>query len=272
VYEHDLHAMHMEVPCEWHKKEGIFMDKIIKITTCLFVAILVIFAAAVSYTGFVKLAYTNSLSSTYTYTCTITTDSTLTNVTFFIPVPADRAGNSPIVSQFSAHEITGLPADWKSTLFDTGKSTMVKITTPAIIPPQGTSPTHPFTITITSDRKANSVIDTQKPIENSAMFHPVYNVEMVTCPQEVVATGGSPGCYRYLTSLYADYHASPSASVSIRSSLAGKNSWNIFRPMSNEYHTGISVLMFGDNKGWTTMKGTLESGIGTYDLFTPPVF
>lgn len=248
------------------------MDKIIRITTCLFVAVLLLFVAAVSYTGFVNLAYQNSLSSTYTYTCTITTDSTLTNVTFFIPVPADRAGNSPIVSQFSAHEIAGLPADWKSTLFDTGKATMVKITAPAIIPPEGTSPAHPFTITISSDMKAKRVIDTQKPVENSAMFHPLHGVEPVTCPQETAATGGSPGCYRYLTSIYADYHTSPSASVSVRSSLVGKNSWTIFRPMSNEYHTGISVLMFGDNKGWTSMKGTLESGIGMYDLFTPPFF
>ncbi len=57
---------------------------------------------------------------------------------------------------------------------------------------------------------------------------------------------GTPQCYRYLTSLYADYQASSDASVTISSSLTGKNSWKIFEPKSNEYTTTISLMMYGE--------------------------
>ena len=66
------------------------MDKIIKITLGIFIVILVAFTATVAYNAYVKTAYQNSLASTYSYTLTITTDSRLDNVTFFIPVPDSR--------------------------------------------------------------------------------------------------------------------------------------------------------------------------------------
>jgi hypothetical protein len=102
--------------------------------------ILVVFVSVISYQVFVEKAYRTSLSSTYSYTCTIITDSPLSNVTLFLPVPANPSGNSPIVAQFSASAVAGLPQDWTVTLFDTGKATLVRITTPLITPPAGTPP------------------------------------------------------------------------------------------------------------------------------------
>jgi hypothetical protein len=72
-------------------------------------------------------------------------------------------------------------------------------------------------------------------------------------------------CSEYLTSIYADYTAAPSASVSISASLEVTNSWTIFTPESNGYKNRISVLMQGDNHGWEITRGWLESGIGVYD-------
>ncbi len=79
------------------------MDRIIKITLGIFIIVLVTFVTLIGYTGYIENAYRSSLSSTYSYTCTITTDSPLSNVTLFIPVPADMEGNSPIIAQISAH-------------------------------------------------------------------------------------------------------------------------------------------------------------------------
>jgi len=246
------------------------MDKIIRITLGLIIVLLVTFVASVTYTGFVEQAYRTSLSSTYDYSCTITTDSQLDNVTLFIPVPSDRVGNSPIVSQYSAQEITGRPADWKVTLFDTGKATLAKITTPAIIPPPGTSPTHPFTIRLSINMGSKEVINTQTPIEQGVMFRPVQDLQKVTCPVKSTAVIGDPMCYRYLIPVYADYQAPMNASVRIESTLQGKNSWKIFEPQFNEYQAEISILMFGDNHGWTVMKGTLESNMGAYNVPASP--
>jgi hypothetical protein len=246
------------------------MDKIIRITLGLIIILLVAFVASVSYTGFVEQAYRTSLSSTYDYSCTITTDSPLTNVTLFIPVPADLNGNSPIVARYSAQEIEGRPDEWKVTLFDTGKATIAKITTPAIIPPAETSPSHPFTIRLSIKTGSKEVINTQSPVEQGVMFRPVQNIQTVNCPAANTGTSGNPRCYQYLIPVYADYDAPMNASVSITSSLQGKNSWKIFEPQFNEYQAEISVLMFGENRGWTVMKGTLESNNGAYNVPASP--
>ncbi len=246
------------------------MDRIISVTSGLIIILMVTFVASVSYTGFVELAYRTSLSSTYDYSCTISTDSPLSNVTFFIPVPADRTGNSPIVAQYSAQEIDGLPAEWKVTLFDTGKATLAKITTPTIIPPKETSPTHPFIIRLSINTVSNEAINTVSPVEQGVMFRPVQEMQKLDCPDKNTGTGGDPLCYEYLVPVYADYEAPMNASVSIISTLQGKNSWKIFEPQFNEYEAKINILMFGGNNGWTVMKGALESNRGTYTVPVSP--
>ena len=61
------------------------MDKIIKISLSLFIVILIAFTSVVAYQVATETAYLNSLTSTYSYKFTITTDSKLSNVTLFIP-------------------------------------------------------------------------------------------------------------------------------------------------------------------------------------------
>lgn len=242
------------------------MDKIISISLALFMVILGILVSVVSYQVFVEKAYLSSLSSTYSYTCTITTDSTLSNVTFFLPVPADPTGNSPIVGQFSADAIEGLPKDWELSLYDTGKSTLVRMTIPEINPPAGTLPAKPYRIVLSSTMKSGTVIDTREPINNSALFRPVRDLHQVSCPPDRSLKNGTPQCYHYRTAVYADYQASPDASVTITSALTGNNSWKIFEPGSNEYTAVISLEMVGENRGWKNVNGFLQSSTGTYDV------
>ncbi|WP_321507332.1 hypothetical protein [uncultured Methanoregula sp.] len=238
------------------------MDRIIRLTLALFVIILVSFSAVFMYTAYVGNAYRSSLSSTYTYTCTFSTDSPLYNVTFFIPVPANKAGNSPMVSRISAHDIPGMPELWQTTLFDSGKMTMLKITTPSIVPPAGTTKENPYVIRFGTELATKGPIDTADPILDSAMFRPVQNVQKADCRKDSPA-GSS--CFTYITSFYADYSSNPNAEVRFTSGVIGDNSWKIFEPQSNEYRTDISLLMFGENHGWTSAQGFLERGIGSHD-------
>lgn len=245
------------------------MDKIIRISLGLLMIILIAFISVMAYQGFVKSAYITSLSSTYSYTCTIETDSVLSNVTLFIPVPEDPAGNSPVVARFSAHAISGLPDDWTVTLYDTGKATMARITTPEITPPAGTGPAKPYTITLSSEMLSDTIIDTREPVNNSALFHPVRELQQVACPLTGAAKPETLQCYHYSTSLYADYEAAPGTSVNITSAIVGRNSWNIFEPGFNEYSTATTLEMSGSHRGWANMKSILVSGIGTYDTPLP---
>jgi hypothetical protein len=241
------------------------MDRIIKITIGLFVAILVITITFAAYTGYVASAYGSTRASSYSYTLSITTDSPLTNVTLFIPVPADEKGNSPVVSQFSAHEMPGIPVSWQTTLFDTGKATLVKIYIPAIIPPAGTTRNNPYTVTLASERPSEKTIDTLHPISGSPVFGPIRNLQQTSCSGYSAGKGGNPECSTFLTSLYADYTADPNAAVTITSSITGKNSWTVFEPKSNEFTSVISLLMQGENHGWATVKGTLVNRIGSFE-------
>jgi len=248
--------------------EGVrYMDRIIKITLGLFIVILVSFAGVFMYTGYIENAYRTSLSSTYTYTCTISTDSPLYNVTFFIPVPANRAGNSPVISQFSAKNIAGVPDTWTTTVFGSDKMTMLKVTTPAIIPPAGTTAKNPYIISFGTELNTKGPIDTVDPVLDSAMFRPVQNIGKADCKSNS-PTGAS--CFTYTTSFYADYITNPNAEVKFTSSLAGRNSWKIFEQKSNEYRTDISLLMFGENHGWTSAQGFLETGSGAHDAPVTP--
>jgi hypothetical protein len=234
------------------------MDKIIRLSLGLLLVILIVFVSLVSYQAYVEKAYRESLSGTYSYTCTITTDSPLSNVTLFIPVPADPSGNSPVVAGFSSRDIIGIPDNWDVTLYDTGKATMVKIATPAITPPPGTGS---VTIWMAADFPSYTVIDTRDPFNSSALFHPAGEIRQIPCSPETVAES----CYHYVTSLYADYDAAPGARVTISETLTGRNTWYIFGSGSNEYTTAVSVQMNGGQHGWSTMSGTLTDHIGMYD-------
>ena len=240
------------------------MDKIIRVSLGLLLVILISAVSVFFYQAYVEKAYRESLAGTYSYTCTITTDSPLSNVTFFIPVPADRSGNSPVVAGFSTRDIAGIPDDWDATLYDTGKATMVKVSVPAIAVPNGTSPANPLAIRMSAELKADTAIDTADPINSSAMFRPVGELVQVPCPAGQ-AVQGSPSCYRYVTQLYADYETSTDASVTISATLTGRNTWRIFEPGSNEYETGVSLQMDGAQHGWSAMSGTLAEHIGMYD-------
>jgi hypothetical protein len=242
------------------------MDRIIRNTLGLFMIIFFIFESEAIYNGFVESAYRHSLNSTYEYSCTITTTSTLSNVTFFIPVPADPSGNSPVVARFSDQDITGLPGDWTATLYDTGKATLVKITVPAIRPPKSAGQDTPYSVTLSSQIPAETLIDTRDPVNNSALFRPVQDLLQVSCPAVSSHEQGTRQCYQYRTSLYADYQATPDASVNITSVISANNSWKIFDSGFSEYHSQITVVMSGANHGWSIMQGELEQGIGIYNL------
>jgi hypothetical protein len=245
------------------------MDKIIKFTVSIFLLVLVGFIAMIGYDGYAESAYRNSLTGTYSYVCTITTDSPLTNVTLFIPVPADRTGNSPMVTRFSDKTMTGIPGTWNTALFDTGKATLLKIAVPSITPPEGSGPAQQMTVTMTSETTEKIAIDSRNPVENSVMYRPVQNLGKTSCPGSVAGGNGTAACYTYQTSVYADYRSSPDATVTITSTLTGRNAWKIFDPRSNEYHSEIGLTLKGEHHGWAVATGTLATGLGDYN--TPVV-
>ena len=236
------------------------MDRILTLTLGLLLVLLIATVSVFSYQAYVDRAYRESLAGTYSYTCTIATDSPLTNVTFFLPVPSDPSGNSPVVAGFSYGSISGIPRGWDVTLYDTGKATMVKITTPAITPPPGPGP---YTIRMSANASSKTAIDTRDPINASALFHPLGGLIQVPCIPG--RNAGNPVCYDYTTQLYADYDTVDDALVTIHTTIDGRNTWTIFELGSNEYTSEAGVQLIGAQQGWSAMSGTLTDHIGSYD-------
>lgn len=243
------------------------MDRTLGITFGVLIIFFVAFTGIIAYSAYTETAYKNTISGTYLYTSTITTDSPLYNVTLFLPVPADNTGNSLVVSAFSSRTVNGIPADWETTLFDTGKATLLKITTPAIIPPAGTSSQNPYTISFSSETTSRTPIDTRNPVGKSAMYRPVKTLSETGCSLEIA--GSSPRCFSFSTSLFADYTTAADTFVTVNSSITGKNTWAIFGQGSNEYHADIGVSMKGEHHGWAVPDGRLSSGTGSYDIPEP---
>jgi len=241
------------------------MDKVIKSAAGLIIIIFVLFVSVATYHAFVEKAYRESLTSTYSYTCTITTDSVLSDVTLFIPVPSRTTGNSLIIERFSVRGIEGIPLEWKTTLTGSNKGTYVEIKTPVIAPVQNATTKNGYTAFLSLHATSPRLVDTQNPQDNDAVFHPMREMRMVECPGTANGTTGKGACYNYVSTVYADYSASPDARVTISSDIIGKNTWKIFEPAKNEYRSSISVLIFGEHHGWITAKGFLETGIGSYD-------
>ena len=242
------------------------MDKIVKVVLGLFIVILVLFVSIVSYMTYVDTMYRNSLSSNYQYTCTISTEGVLSNVTLFLPVPADIQGDSPVIAQISSQDISGVPANWNLTLFDTGKGTLLQVVAPLIGQSAATGNTQPAVVTLTVNASSPALIDTGSPVARAAVFRPVQGLQTVACPTGGTSVTGSPTCYQYQTSVYADYTAAPTASLAISASVTGTNAWTIFSPASNGYRNTISIpTLHGENHGWVTALGGIEAGIGSYD-------
>jgi hypothetical protein len=242
------------------------MDKIIKITLGLFLVILLVFVSVASYNYYVETAYRTSLVSTYSYSCTITTSTQLSNVTFFLPLPARVTGNSAVIERIGAGDISGFPGDWMAVLFGTEKATHLKIFTPVIGQPSGSGGAGATSVTFSVTTRSPKIIDTRSPLAGDAVFRPVQDMKDATCPSEAGSAIGSPACSVYTTSLYAKYDAAPDASVSIHAEITGRNNWKIFQPAYNEYRNTFDVSLNGAASGWVPARGWLESGIGSYDV------
>ena len=172
------------------------------------------------YFGYTDVAYRNSLSANYLYTCTISTNDVLTNVTLFLPVPAEPNGNSPVVTQISNHDVSGVPDTMNLTLYDTGKATLLKVSANSIGSPVINGTTQPVTVMFTVNESSHEHIDTTSPVQNAAVFRRLTGfTRLPVFLPWIVTSNTSPVCYQYLTYTYADYSAAPSTTVNINESV-----------------------------------------------------
>jgi hypothetical protein len=161
--------------------------------------------------------------------------------------------------------IEGIPPTWKTTLLGSNKGTYVEIKTPVISTVRNGAGNNENPIQFSLEIIAPYTVSTGSPQENIALFRPVQDLTQTECGDGAYPRTEKGVCNNFVTPLYADYGTSPDARVTIHSEIVGRNEWRIFDPAKNEYRSSISVVMVGEQHGWTRANGFLKTGIGSYE-------
>ena len=244
--------------------------------------------------------YARSADSSYQYSVSISTNTTLENVTFIIPLPSHK-GRSVVGEAILAGEAQGIPEDWHCSLEDREGGVMLRISTVRIVPrfqsplyppdrtpgprepgdesggefPPGYSPPLPeelvpirFSVSIQNE---DGVIDTRYPVGNEPLLSPKLNLAPVAAGEgEGWPTPGPDGragtvsSYHFDCPVYAAYQADEDAVVTIRIEFTGQNSWWVGGWQWNEYRERFGITLYGTDPGWQEGQGTMRAGFGLY--------
>jgi len=241
--------------------------------------------------------YNDSLMSHYDYSITITSKSTLQNVTLYLPVPVFE-NESKVGLEMVNGDYYNKPSDWNLSLEDTEYGLMLKIETAEIQPVYHSLPvavpepepgsediedeipeeeeileSHEYSeetpVLVSFDFgtsvEADHLINTRYPAGNEPVLLPKHNLRKseegstVPLPEYI-----NPEYFDYESLIYARYNTSPDAEVEIYIDLDSFNEWWIYGWKSNEYIDRISIQLTGPQEGWVQAEGKLTTGNGVY--------
>jgi hypothetical protein len=221
----------------------------------------VIFLAAISITVFIGVTYRATLSSTYEYRVSITSDTPLGNVTFYIPIPARGPEASAVLQGIGAGDLLGLPPGWTTSLIGTEKFTWLEVTAGEI---PASPPGKPYLLSVNA--MVPGPIDSRNAGSGDLVLVPAAKRNPVACGNMDSEMSPEVRCELYQGSAYADFTTPGNVHLSIYTFLTGRNSWDVFGPAANEYQDGLQVSFTGATRGWHAGDGILITGIGDYGI------
>lgn len=238
--------------------------------------------------------------STYEYEVTIATDQTLTNATFYVPVPESN-GDTALGEQFvedvrysrGTPAVRGYDADpervnFTYELVDTEHGRMLAVHADRIgvrrvyyrevenetvgwrepIPESQYDPSNPSmgvvddgTFRFTVTATSEGGIDTAEPFGTEPLLTPQFNRTRVECAH---GRQDRHRCFEYDTRVYATYGAPEDATVYVSARLAGRNEWIAGEWTGNEYRERAHTELRGPGRGWHFVRGDLAVGSGRY--------
>jgi len=240
-------------------------------------AVIVLLACAWTY--HTHNMYEDSYRSEYCYDAMVIMDSTLHNVTLYVPLPVAEDG-SEIGCEIIAKNAS-IPAGWDCEIVETEHGKMLKIHAEEMIPdlhappvplpeeecgpdalscPAQTHASEQVSVRVHADREIN----TKNPAGNEPILSPKYNLSRSVYRMPHPEDRTPPACYEYESRIYANYTASPDAEVSIHVELTGENTWWVYGWSGNEYRDWVGVTLTGAQDGWCAASGVLVAGEGRY--------
>lgn len=196
--------------------------------------------------------YNNSFTSVYDYDVILTTDSTLSNATLYLPLPVIN-NTSSVGGDTVEHHFNNNDPSWEYTLVDTEHGLMLSMKNEKA-----------RSIDLSTMVFSNQNIDTMNPLGNEMVLMPKYNLT-----HNVNASGAysqTSEQFDYESRVYASYETSSNANTSISIYLDARNEWWIGGWQSNNYREKVEIILSGSQDGWTAVNGELVTGEGTYEI------
>lgn len=241
--------------------------------------------------------YNDSFMSNYEYDIIIESNSTLQNVTLYLPVPVFD-DESEIGLEMVNGDYYNKPSNWNLSLEDTEYGLMFKIEAAEIQPVYHSLPvavpepepgsedtedeipeedqivesneySEETPVLVSFDfgtsLEADHPINTRYPVGNESVLLPKHNLRGSEDGSEIpLPEYINPEYFDYESMVYAHYDASPDCEVQIFVELEGRNEWWIYGWQYNEYIDRISVRLTGPQAGWARAEGKLTTGDGIY--------
>jgi len=241
--------------------------------------------------------YNDSLMSNYEYDITITSNSSLQNVTLYLPIPVFE-NKSEVGLEMVNGDYYNKPSNWNLSLEETDYGLMLKIEAAEIQPVYHSLPvavpepepgsddiegeipeeeqiveSHEYSeetpVLVSFDFgtsvEADHMINTKYPIGNESVLLPKHNLREseegspVPLPEYI-----NPEYFDYESLVYASYNTSHDAEVEIYIDLDSWNEWWIYGWQSNKYTDRIYIKFSGPQEGWVQAEGELTTGDGVY--------
>ena len=200
--------------------------------------------------------YDMSHRSSYHYEVMLTRDSTLKNVTLYLPLPVINNTSSvgmDIVEHHFNNKDPSWESPWEYALVDTEHGLMLSMKNEK-----------PRSVDLSTIVFSNQTIDTMNPLSREMVLMPKYKlIHNVNASGTYSRTSEQ---FDYESQMYAYYETSSNANVSISIYLNARNEWWIGGWQYNSYWENMEIKLSGPQDGWTTVNGQLITGEGTYEI------
>lgn len=232
------------------------MERMLGRLVALLVLALILLAGPFVSTGIQERIYTATRESTLSYTIVLTTNGTLQNATFFLPLPSANDGMSPLIEPIGNGSMSGETAIWNYTVFGANNETMLKLWKEGSLPAMSGIQEVTFTFSV---KAGSPPLHTRDPVQYDYTLLPKRMIQESICPTGAVR---SARCYQYETLVYASYESFPKTEVRIESSLTAFNRWQMIGNHENGYLDTLTATFRGPVRGWHTVHGILTTSCG----------
>jgi hypothetical protein len=237
-----------------------------------------------------------SHTSTYSSTTSISTNTTLQNVTVYLPFPAGADVDENATSNLWIYDDNGTEiTDWNTTIVQTAHGPMLRVHVDRLVgedrydlwtyAPNGSVIGHdeigadeipadmtdkelspdPARYSISWQHSVDHDIETRTPIGNASFIEPISDVNSADCQY---VWDDSDTCWNFSTVVSATYESPDQSTVTIEEiRFEAWNEWGFWLSNSfNTFEATTSPAIYVDGRqGWTYLDGHLHAGMGRYD-------